>query len=88
MKFTCLLYLFFLILVDPVVAQVQEDFTDGNFTDNPAWNGNTTSWTVINGQLRSNSSTASSSFYLSTPSTLAAVAKLAEEGFPRLLSAV
>ncbi|QHT66885.1 hypothetical protein GXP67_09560 [Rhodocytophaga rosea] len=53
-------------------GQLQDDFTDGSFSDNPAWNGDLGSWTVISGQLRSNSSVASSSFYLSTPSELVA----------------
>jgi hypothetical protein len=51
---------------------VFDDFSDGDFTNNPIWASNdANNWTVVNGQLRSNSSLASSSFYLTTPSTKA-----------------
>ncbi|MDO1444802.1 lamin tail domain-containing protein [Rhodocytophaga aerolata] len=72
MKFCYLLCLFFTICYFSSFAQVQEDFADGDFSNNPIWTGNTTAWTVVNGQLRSNSAIASSSFYLSTPSSLVA----------------
>ncbi len=53
-------------------AQFKESFDDGNFTTNPAWQGNTADWIVnSNLQLQSNNTVANSSFYLSTPSTLA-----------------
>lgn len=54
------------------IGQVSDSFTDGNFTSDPAWiTDNAANWTVVNGQLRSNSTTASSSFYIATPSTKA-----------------
>lgn len=71
MKSCCLLCLFCLLPSAFLLAQLQEDFADNDFSNNPAWNGDNASWTILSGQLRSNSSTASSSFYLSTPSTLA-----------------
>jgi hypothetical protein len=71
MKFCYLLCLFFTIFYFSSFAQVQEDFADSDFNKNPIWTGNTASWTVVNGQLRSNSAIASSSFYLSTSSSLA-----------------
>jgi len=55
------------------LSQVNDNFDDGNFTNNPPWTGSNSSndFTVANNQLRSNSTTASSNFYLSTASSLA-----------------
>lgn len=57
-----------------VSAQVDDSFTDGNFTTSPAWTGTDALFTVLddggNLRLRSNSPTAAN-YYLSTPSTLA-----------------
>ena len=54
------------------VSQVSETFDDGNFTGGTVWTGSNSSndFTVAAGQLRSNSTTAGSSFYLSTANTL------------------
>jgi hypothetical protein len=53
-------------------AQVSDAFSDGDFTSNPVWTPDaTTNGTVINNQLRSNSSFANSTFYISTPSAQA-----------------
>ncbi len=53
-------------------AQVTEDFLDGDLINNPTWTpDNANNWTVVNGQLRSNSAIPSSSFSISTPSTKA-----------------
>jgi hypothetical protein len=53
-------------------AQLTESFSDGNFTVNPAWAGNTADWTVNNAnQLQSNNTVANAGFYLSTPSSMA-----------------
>lgn len=52
-------------------SQFTDDFTDGDFTTNPTWSGDVSKFTIDNGGLRSNSSTASDNFYLSTASTLA-----------------
>ncbi|MCE2937571.1 MAG: lamin tail domain-containing protein [Cyclobacteriaceae bacterium] len=50
-------------------AQVVDDFSDGNFTANPAWMPDlAANWTIISGQLRSNATTANSSFQIVTPS--------------------
>lgn len=53
-------------------AQFIEDFNDGNFSANPTWAGDSSSW-IINpsGQLQSNDTIANSIFYLSTANTLA-----------------
>ena len=57
-------------------AQFSENFNDGNFTANPAWVGNTTSFTINAAlQLQSDNTTASSNFYLSTANTLATTAQ-------------
>lgn len=50
--------------------QVVDDFSDDDFINNPIWTpDNANNWTVVSGQLRSNSATASSSFYITTPSS-------------------
>jgi len=57
-------------------AQLTDDFSDGDFSSNPAWTGNTSSWTVNTAlRLQSNNTTANSSFWLSTPSKLATSAQ-------------
>lgn len=57
-------------------AQVSDDFTDGDLTNTPVWTPDQpANWIVINGQLRSNSSTTNSSFYITTPSAKAADAQ-------------
>jgi hypothetical protein len=57
-------------------AQLTENFTDGNFTNNPAWTGGTTDF-VVNpaSQLQSNNTIANGTFYLSTVNTLATAAE-------------
>src|SRR5688572_8222069 len=48
-------------------AQLSEDFSDGDFTVNPAWSGDVSKWLVTGFQLRSNSSVVDDTFALSTP---------------------
>jgi hypothetical protein len=53
-------------------AQLSDNFADNDFSNNPTWtpnNGN--NFTIVNNLLRSNSATANSSFYITTPSSLA-----------------
>lgn len=60
-------------IVQPLHAQLNEQFTDGDFTNNPAWvASNSTDW-VVNAaqQLQSNHTTSNSSFWISTPSNAA-----------------
>ena len=53
-------------------AQVNDDFSDGNFTTAPVWTGsnNAADFTIIDNKLRSNSNIANTSFYLSTANSL------------------
>jgi Lamin Tail Domain len=65
-----IIILFFLTTV--CYAQVADDFSDGDYVINPTWTpDNVSNWTVVNGQLRSNSTIASSTYFISTPSTQA-----------------
>ncbi len=60
---------FFLSFALCLQAQFIENFTDGNFTDNPTWQGDT-EWYVINSNLElQNMDTMSRSSYLSVPAT-------------------
>ena len=53
-------------------AQFSDNFSDGNFTSNPAWAGGTADFMVNPSlQLQSNNITANSTFYLSTVNTKA-----------------
>ena len=66
--FSCI----FILCVTQLQAQVSETFSDGDFTNDPVWVGNTADWIVnATGQLQSNNSVANSSFYLSTVNTMA-----------------
>lgn len=58
------------------IAQFTDNFSDGDFTNNPAWVGGTTDWTV-NGsfQLQSNNTVLNSTYYLSTASAKATSAE-------------
>lgn len=57
-------------------AQLTENFTDGDFTNNPTWVGGTTDWTVNTGfELQSNNTTVNSTYYLSTANSLVTTAQ-------------
>lgn len=47
-------------------AQLNENFSDGDFTNNPAWIGGTTDFVVNASRLQSNNLVANSTYYLST----------------------
>lgn len=52
-------------------AQLNDDFTDGDFTANPAWTGDATLFQINASQeLQSNGNAATDTIYLSTPNTL------------------
>ncbi|MBK0383193.1 lamin tail domain-containing protein [Pedobacter sp. SD-b] len=66
------LLVFILFTSKVAFSQVNENFSDGDFTQNPAWQADAVSnFTVVNGQLRSNSTTLNSNFYISTPNSKA-----------------
>ncbi|TXI83843.1 MAG: hypothetical protein E6Q38_02795 [Crocinitomicaceae bacterium] len=60
-------------------AQLNDNFTDGNFSANPAWIGDDSVYTVVDVagdmHLRSNKLQTNSSFYLATPSAQASNAQ-------------
>lgn len=65
-----------MLCVCRAAAQINENFSDGNFTVNPPWTGSSTDWSVnAQLQLQSNNTTPNSSFYLSTANTLATAAQ-------------
>lgn len=66
-------FLFFgLILAGSLKAQINESFSDGNFTQNPKWIGSQSSWIVNNQfQLQSEDSILNNVFYLTTENTKA-----------------
>lgn len=58
-------------------TQLTENFTDGDYTANPVWTPSASTDFIVNGtgQLQSNNTVASSTFYISTGSTLATTAQ-------------
>jgi hypothetical protein len=57
-------------------AQFTDNFSDGDFTTNPTWAGNNSDWFVNTAsQLQSNNLFGNSTFYITTPSTLATIAQ-------------
>jgi hypothetical protein len=71
------LFLFFLMGINVnLKAQISENFNDGDFTSNPAWNGATSDFIVNNSlQLQSSNTTENSSFWLATPNSIATSAQ-------------
>ena len=64
---TVLTFLLLFTLFSPVFSQIDDPFTDGDFTSNPAWSGTTANYIVNSGkQLQLNNTVAATS-YLSTP---------------------
>lgn len=69
-------FVFLLLTAFISKAQVAENFSDGNITANPSWLGIDSNWKVTAAlQLQSNNTVANSTYYLSTPSTLATAAQ-------------
>ncbi len=67
--FVCLLGLF---ISSYFSAQIQDNFSDGNFNLNPIWNAATIAdFTVVSEQLKSAKTISNTSFYISTNNTLA-----------------
>lgn len=65
-----ILLCFISLLTINVLAQVNDSFDDGDFTDNPSWSGDINDWQVINGQLNSKAPAVSGISQLVTPSTV------------------
>ncbi len=63
-----------LLNVQFAFSQFSDDFSDGDFTNNPIWSGDVGTFTATTNQLNSQSAVAAN-YYLSTPSTLAANAQ-------------
>ena len=71
MNLRLLLLPIFYLLTSVFYAQVSDNFTDGDFTQNPSWQGTNADFTVnASGELQLNSLAAATS-YLSTPHLLA-----------------
>ncbi|MCX6234696.1 MAG: lamin tail domain-containing protein [Bacteroidetes bacterium] len=67
----CLIFILILLFVahEPVMAQLYDDFFDGDFTENPFWSGDSQDFTVnLESQLQLNTSGSGTSF-LSVPFT-------------------
>jgi len=68
-----ILTIFIILTHLTIFGQLTDDFTDGEFTNSPAWIGDDSVFTVVdvagNLRLRSNKLLPSTSFYLSTAST-------------------
>ncbi|MEI6694797.1 MAG: lamin tail domain-containing protein [Bacteroidota bacterium] len=67
MKKLFVLFIFFPFLAH---SQVTDNFNDGDFTNNPCWIGDKTSFNIENLQLHSNGPQSSSKIYLSTMNTM------------------
>ncbi len=61
-----------ILLLFPLLcnAQMNDNFSDGNFSNNPVWAGNDSSFLVENYELRSNGPQSATMLYLSTPNNL------------------
>ncbi|MEO6166561.1 MAG: lamin tail domain-containing protein [Chitinophagales bacterium] len=65
-----LFFLLSVLCVAQVYAQVQDDFTDGNFTDNPAWSGDDSKFEVNAAQqLHLNAPAVTDTAFISTGNT-------------------
>ena len=67
--FFCFFLLMFICVVSK--AQLTENFTDGDFTNNPGWSGSTDFIVNSSLQLQSNNTVVNSNYFISTPNTLA-----------------
>ena len=65
-----LLFIYCIFSSIGALGQLTDDFSDGDFTNNPVWGGDDTKFTITSGELNSQNSVALT-YYLSTPLTLA-----------------
>ncbi len=65
-----LLYTLFCLSVISVKAQFTDNFSDGDFTNNPTWSGSDQNFEVTNEELRLNAPAVKDTSYLSTASSL------------------
>ena len=63
------LTLFGIVVNSFIYAQFSDDFTDGDFTANPSWVGQTANFTVNNGELQLDAPAVSDTSYLSVAAT-------------------
>src|SRR5690606_4306379 len=71
MRSTKVIFLFAVLILAQLAGygQLLDDFSDGDFTNNPTWTGSESLFIVENEMLRSNSP-GEAEYYLSTPNTL------------------
>lgn len=67
--------LFIVLLLSPIFgrSQVTDDFSDGNFTANPAWSGTAANYIINASQELQLSNTVAASSYLTTPHNLSSL---------------
>lgn len=71
-----LLLLLTIIFTQLATAQFTDNFSDGDFTNNPTWAPNSTDWIVnASQQLQSNNAVINANFYLSTANAMATTAQ-------------
>ena len=58
------IFIVLMVLFKNTSAQIIEDFSDGNLTNNPAWQGNMDKFQVVNEVLQSNGAENQSPVYL------------------------
>src|SRR6185503_13450410 len=84
MRYQIIKYFFLLLFPLSSSAQLQDDFSDGDFTNNPAWNGDASQFLVnTSGQLQLNGP-ASGTSSLSTPLNLSSLDSVEWTFFIRL----
>ncbi|MDD4637501.1 MAG: hypothetical protein PHV66_07840, partial [Bacteroidales bacterium] len=65
-----ILFLVFLLIALPLCSQVNDSFSDGNFTSEPVWNGTSELFKINNKKQLQSAGVGSESSFLSTPITL------------------